>query len=290
MNVLPLATALLLGFQHALEADHMVAVTTFVADKPTAPHALRFGFRWGFGHSLAVIAFGGVLLATGLSWPARYDAVGEGIVGAMLIGLGIWAVRTARKLHFHPPAGHGDHAHLHAHPAPAPVHEHGHDRHHPHAHDLTHAARHAPDAVHHDAAHHAPPPQPGGHAHPHPHPHPHHEASTPAAAAATPHPHPHHHGHGITIVGLMHGLAGSSAVVALVPVTLIGRWDIGLLYLAAFGVGVTLGMMLYASVAAYAMRRAADRSVALGRQLSTAVGVLGICVGLWWVIGAVRGA
>ena len=283
MNVLPLATALLLGFQHALEADHMVAVTTFVADKPTAPHALRFGFRWGFGHSLAVIAFGGILLATGLSWPARYDAVGEGIVGLMLIGLGVWAIRTARKLHFHPPTGHGDHAHLHAHPAPSPVHEHGHDRHHPHAHDLTHAARHEPHAAPHEG------PAGHGHAHPHPHPHPHPAPAPAAEPAAHGHPH-HHHGHGITLVGLAHGLAGSSAVVALVPVTLIGRLDVGLLYLLAFGVGVTLGMMLYASVAAYAMRRAADRSVALGRQLSTAVGALGICVGLWWVIGAVRGA
>lgn len=274
MTLLPLATALLLGFQHALEADHMVAVTTFVAHKPTAPGALRFGFRWGFGHSLAVFGFGGLLLLTGLRWPARYDAVGEAVVGVMLIGLGVWAIRTARKLHFHAPAGHGDHAHLHAHPHAEPAHAHGHDRHHPHAHDAAHPAHAGHDAVHHAA-------------HPAAHPHPHPPAAAPAKAEA--HAHPHHHGHGITLVGLMHGLAGSSAVVALVPVTMLGRVDVGLAYLAAFGIGVTAGMMLYASVAAYAMRRAADRSVALGRRLATVVGVLGVVVGLWWLMGAARG-
>jgi ABC-type nickel/cobalt efflux system permease component RcnA len=252
MTLLPLATALLLGFQHALEADHMVAVTTFVAGRPSAPGAVRFGFRWGFGHSLAVLAFGGLLLVTGLRWPARYDALGEALVGIMLVGLGLWAIRTARKLHVHLPAEHGDHLHLHAHPAPAPAHQHGHDPHHPHQHDAAHAARHAPAAV---------------------------EAG----------PHLHTHGHGITLVGLMHGLAGSTAVVALIPVTMIGRLDVGLAYLAVFGVGVTLAMMLYASIAAYAVRQAADRSVLLGRRLSQAVGLAGILVGAWWVWGAARG-
>lgn len=84
----------------------------------------------------------------------------------------------------------------------------------------------------------------------------------------------------------MHGLAGTSAVVALVPVTLIHRLDVGLAYLAAFGVGVTAGMVLYATVAAYAMRQAAARSVIWGRRMAAAVGVAGILVGGWWVIRA----
>src|SRR4029079_13218267 len=60
--------------------------------------------------------------------------------------------------------------------------------------------------------------------------------------------HPHQptehaaHRHGITSVGLVHGLAGTSAVVALVPVTLLHNTGLGLAYLALFGVGVTGGM------------------------------------------------
>jgi ABC-type nickel/cobalt efflux system permease component RcnA len=279
MSLLPLVTALLLGFQHALEADHMVAVTTFVAGRPTADRALRFGFRWGLGHSLAVLVFGGVLLVTGLRWPERYDAVGEALVGAMLIGLGAWAIRTARKLHLHPPAEHGDHAHLHAHRHAEAPHRHDHDRHHPpHRHAEAQQGAHAHAHAHAHAGHHDAPSHDG-----------HDEAVTanPQASASVAHPHPH--SHGITLVGLMHGLAGTSAVVALVPVTLIGRLDVGLAYLVAFGVGVTLGMMLYASVAAYAMRQAAERSLALGRQLAVLVGCLGMVIGAWWVWGAVRG-
>jgi high-affinity nickel permease len=74
---LPLMTALMLGFLHALEVDHMIAVTTFVTGRPALGDAARFGFRWGVGHSAAVMIFGGVLLVTGIKWPDHYDALGR---------------------------------------------------------------------------------------------------------------------------------------------------------------------------------------------------------------------
>jgi hypothetical protein len=49
-------------------------------------------------------------------------------------------------------------------------------------------------------------------------------------------------------------------VVALVPVTLLHDTGLGLAYLALFGVGVTAGMMVFAVVAAVAIRRAAGDS------------------------------
>ena len=230
-------TALMLGFLHALEVDHLIAVTAFVAGRPSPRTAAEFGFRWGVGHSVAVLLLGGALLLTGVRWPERYDAWGEGLVGLLLLALGGWALRSSRKLHLHPPAEHGDHAHLH---------------------------------VHGD----------GGHAHAHPH-----AAPAPPEAPVPP----HDHRHGITLVGLMHGLAGSSGVVALVPVTLIQRLDVGFAYLAAFGVGVTAGMMVYAVVAALAMRQAAARSLVWGRRIAGLVGTAGIGVGIWWVWRAVGG-
>ena len=240
MTFLPVATAFTLGFLHALEVDHMIAVTTFVTGRPALLNAARFGFRWGIGHSAAVLVVGAVLVVTGVRWPARYDTLGEALVGLMLIGLGIWALRSGRALHLHPPEQHGDHAHLHAHRPP-----HGGDVHeHPHPHRDEH--------VHHDG-----------------------------------HEHRHHHGHGVTLVGLLHGLAGSSSAVALLPVTLIGRIDLGLIYLLVFGAGVTLGMVGYAMVAAFAIKRAAGRSVAAGQRLTQGVGVLGVLVGTWWVGRAV---
>lgn len=223
-ELVALATACVLGFLHALEVDHMLAVTTFVSRRPTLATAARFGFRWGVGHSLAVLAAGGVLLATGLRWSERYDQWGEAAVGALLIALGAWALRSSRNLHVHPPAEHGDHLHLHTHPGGVP---HGHHHSHPHT------------------------------------------------------------GHGITLVGLAHGLAGTSAVVALVPVTLVDRVTVGVGYLLAFGFGVTAAMTLFAAVSALAMKQAAERSLALGRRITALVGVAGMLTGGFWIWRAI---
>ena len=223
----------------------MLAVTAFVSRRPALALAARFGFRWGMGHSLAVLVLGGLLLVTGLHWPEAWNRGGEAAVGAMLVLIGVWSLRATRNLHLHPPAEHGDHVHLH-----------------------THAA----SRMRHPAT--DPEPSPGT-AHPSDHDHP------------GPHHHHHHHSRGITVVGLMHGLAGSSAVVALVPVTLVDRATVGIGYLLAFGLGTTLAMTLFALVTAAAMRQTAGRSIEWGRRISTLVGVAGVAVGLWWISRAI---
>ena len=103
------ATACMLGFLHALEVDHMLAVSAFVSRRPAVGAAARFGARWGLGHSVAVLAAGGVLLALGVRWPERWDAAGDALVGAMLVGLGAWALISARRMRRHA-EGH-DHSH-----------------------------------------------------------------------------------------------------------------------------------------------------------------------------------
>jgi cytochrome c biogenesis protein CcdA len=225
--LLALSTALMLGVLHALEIDHMVAVTAFVSRRPALLTALGFGFRWGVGHSVAVLVAGAVLLASGLRWSPAWQRPLEAAVGLALISVGIWAVRATRNLHLHPPAEHGDHAHLHLHAGAALK-----------------------------------------HGHPH--------------GATAPHP-PHHHPKGITAVGLLHGLAGTSAAVALVPMTLVRETWVGLAYLAAFGVGVTVGMSAFALVAALALRHAAGTSIEWGRRTGWLAGVASLGVGLWWL-------
>ncbi len=241
--LIALGTAFVLGAVHALEVDHMIAVTAFVASRPALATALAFGSRWGAGHGLAVLLAGGLLLATGLRWPERWDAWGEAAVGVMLVGVGLWAFVRARKLHLHPPEEHGDHAHLHAHGAEA----------HPHAHASL--------------------------------------ESRVASHGSTPHPHPqpHVHGRGITAVGLVHGLAGTSAVVALVPVTMMGRPLVGVLYLVAFGLGTVVAMTGFALAAAVAMRQAGRGSLGWARRLGSFAGVGAVAVGVYWVIRAVNG-
>ncbi|NOT09129.1 MAG: hypothetical protein HOP28_13095 [Gemmatimonadales bacterium] len=201
-ELLALGTAVTLGFVHAIELDHMVAVTAFVSKRPRLLTALGFGFRWGLGHSIAVFLAGALLLATGVRLPPSMTGLLEGTVGIALVAVGIWSLRTAPKLHLHAPQEHGD----------------------------------------------------------------------PRA--------------GITAVGLLHGLAGTTAAVALVPVTLIHSVWLGIGYLLAFGIGVTVGMSLFAIAAAVAIRQAAERSLLLGRRLAGVAGVASLCVGLWWLARA----
>jgi ABC-type nickel/cobalt efflux system permease component RcnA len=120
-------TALLLGSLHALEPDHMAAVTTFTVRRPRGGSSVGFGLRWALGHGGAILIVGTLIIAAGLRFP---DAAGhflERAVGVVLIGLGLWTLVGSRRLHAHRHE-HGDgtvHAHLHSH-AVAEHHDHGH--------------------------------------------------------------------------------------------------------------------------------------------------------------------
>ena len=90
LHVIAPAAALVAGFVHALEADHMAAVTTFVSRRPRPLQAVGFGLRWGIGHSAAIVVAGSVLIALDLRLS---DVLARGLefgVGAMLLGLGAW--------------------------------------------------------------------------------------------------------------------------------------------------------------------------------------------------------
>jgi hypothetical protein len=118
------AAAFALGAAHALEVDHMVAVNAFLGNRPRLRTAVGFGVRWGLGHSAAVLVLGGTLAALDITPPKEWNSWLELAVGAFLVGIGVWALRAATRLHVHRPVEHGGHAHLHAHPAEAHPHRH----------------------------------------------------------------------------------------------------------------------------------------------------------------------
>jgi high-affinity nickel-transport protein len=81
------------------------------------------------------------------------------------------------------------------------------------------------------------------------------------------------------LVGLLHGLSGSAAVALLVLTTVRDpRW--ALLYLAIFGGGTVVGMMLLTSMIAVPFALAADRFSGLNRGLATVTSLLSIGLGL----------
>ena len=128
MELLPLyLSAVVLGSAHALEPDHMAAVTTFVVRRPRPLQAALFGARWALGHGAAILVAGVIVLALGQTVPESWTLVLEHVVGFAMIGLGAWTVMSAPALHAHVHM-HQDgtrHAHVHSH-ALADGHDHGH--------------------------------------------------------------------------------------------------------------------------------------------------------------------
>jgi high-affinity nickel permease len=84
------------------------------------------------------------------------------------------------------------------------------------------------------------------------------------------------------IVGLVHGLAGSAAVVLLVLTTIHdSRWAVA--YLFIFGLGTIAGMMVITVAMASALNYAGSRSQWINRRLSLATGFLSVAFGLFLV-------
>ena len=82
---------------------------------------------------------------------------------------------------------------------------------------------------------------------------------------------------------MLHGLAGSSAALALVPVTMIQSPVAGILYLLLFSAGVTAGMMVFAILLARAIERASAGSVLVGRRIGQAIALASVLIGVFWI-------
>jgi hypothetical protein len=78
----------LLGLRHALELDHLAAVSTVLASERNPRAAAGLGAAWGLGHTLALLAVACVLAATQATLPAKVGTMFELAVGVMLMGLG----------------------------------------------------------------------------------------------------------------------------------------------------------------------------------------------------------
>jgi len=111
----------LLGMRHALEPDHLAAVSTLVSRERSSMKAALLGVCWGLGHTVGLIVVGAVLVFLRAELPPRIADVFELLVAIMLIVLGSRAVLQAVRqgpahLHNHAFAVHrhsGLPAHVH---------------------------------------------------------------------------------------------------------------------------------------------------------------------------------
>jgi cytochrome c biogenesis protein CcdA len=225
-----LGLGFLLGMQHALEADHIAAVSSIAARRTHVGDIVKHGLTWGLGHTLTLFVFAGAAIILGHAIPEHFARPVETAVGIMLVGLGahvLWRLWRDR-VHFHKHS-HGDGTvHIHAHS---------------HAHETVPHAR----AV-------------------------------------------HEHAHGFRwrtlLVGLMHGMAGSAALLLLTvsqassPVT-------GLAYVALFGIGSMIGMGALSTVIAVPLAVSARWLNWANSGLQVAVGIVTVAIGIRTIVANV---
>ena len=222
-----LGLGFLLGMQHALEADHIAAVSSIAARRSHVSDIVRHGLTWGLGHTLTLFVFAGAAILLGRAIPESVARPIEAAVGIMLVGLGahvLWRLWRDR-VHFHQ-HGHGD----------GTVHVHAHS--------------HAGETVPH---------------------------------ARTVHAHAHVDAHGFRwrtlLVGLMHGMAGSAALLVL-TVSQASSPAVGLGYVALFGIGSMIGMGALSTVIAVPLAVSARWLTWANRGLQGAVGFVTIAIGV----------
>jgi cytochrome c biogenesis protein CcdA len=225
-----LGLGFLLGMQHALEADHIAAVSSIAARRSHVGDIVRHGLTWGLGHTLTLLAFAGAAILLGHAMPDELMRPIELAIGIMLTGLGahvLWRLWL-------------DRVHIH-------LHRHGDGTQHLHVH--SHAGEAAP-----------------------------HRRST------------HAHEHGFRwrslLVGLMHGMAGSAALLVL-AVSQVANPAYGMLYVLLFGIGSMLGMAALSAVIAVPLAVSARWLTWANRALQGAVGAVTIAIGTMTIWSAV---
>jgi len=117
-----LSLGFLLGLKHATDADHVVAVTTFVSREKSLLRSCWIGLFWGAGHTLSLATAGGIILLLKVNISDSFGGWLEFGVAAMLVLLGARVLHKAWKesfrLHRHPHShvsGKAPHTHWHVH-------------------------------------------------------------------------------------------------------------------------------------------------------------------------------
>lgn len=222
---------LLLGIQHALDPDHLIAVSTIVSEHKSFKWASLIGAFWGLGHTTTLFIVGLLVVGLRLTIPPRLAGGLELLVAAMLIVLGINVLRRAfgtEKIHLHTHTHNPEtHTHVHAHDNPRE-----------------------------------------GHAHTHP-----------LKTMRRP-----------FVVGMVHGLAGSAALMLLVLSTIEAPLA-ALIYIVIFGLGSIGGMLLLSGLISVPFVLTAQRFAAMNRSIRILAGVSSVVFGLFlgWEIGSELG-
>jgi ABC-type nickel/cobalt efflux system permease component RcnA len=215
-----LGLGFLMGMHHALEADHIAAVSSIAAGRTRTSDIVKHGLTWGLGHTMTLFLFAGAAIVLGRSIPDLLAEPLEAAVGVMLVCLGanvLWRLWRER-VHLRRHRNSGQHIHAHC-----------------------------------DAS--------GG---------------VPNRSAE------HEHEHGFRwrslAVGLIHGMAGSAALLVL-AVSQVADPLQGVAYVMLFGLGSMIGMGALSSIIAVPLMASARLLTGMNHSLQAAVGLLTVGIG-----------
>lgn len=215
-TILILATSFVLGLRHALDPDHVTAVTHFISMDPRPRSGALFGFRWSMGHALTVLGVGSLVVLLGLKPPPGFERCAEVIVGVTLILLALFRLMLLHRETQHD-------------------HEHGHE----------------------------------GEIHKHTHSH-----SEPT----------HVHPFAPTLVGMIHGAAGTFAIFVLIPISFVGSVFLAYSYAVVFSLGCMISMSSYGYFMGRLYGLSAEAEIRRRyRTLVMVTSLAGLFLGIFWI-------
>src|SRR4051812_22111635 len=92
-----LAFGFLLGIKHAIEPDHVIAVSTIASKSKKLWDASLAGVYWGIGHTATLFIIGIILILMKGNLSNIWSMTLEFLVGIMLVYLGITSLLSFRK-------------------------------------------------------------------------------------------------------------------------------------------------------------------------------------------------
>ena len=111
----------------------------------------------------------------------------------------------------------------------------------------------------------------------HAHPHIHHGPEE-QAPAGTP-----IHTHTAFGVGIIHGFAGSSHIVGILPALAFASRVDAVLYLLFFGIGTVLAMVAFSTVVGMVTRRLEIKGALVFQRMLAAFSGIAVCIGVYWI-------
>jgi sulfite exporter TauE/SafE len=215
-----LALGFILGIKHAIEPDHVIAVSTIASQSKKLWHASLAGVFWGIGHTLTLFITGVILILMKGQIPDKWAMSLEFLVGIMLVVLGIKTIISFKNIHIHHHHHDGDdHKHVHSHENSG---QHSHKHHHRNASYLQ-----------------------------------------------------------STLIGLVHGLAGSGAMVLLTMST-VESIEEAAIYILIFGAGTVIGMLFFTTIIGIPFVLSNKRKT-ISRPLGIITGVISTVFGLYYM-------